>query len=134
MCRQDECFADLTAVPDALSTAAALRSQIQATTGVTASIGLGANRMLARLATRRAKPNGLVCMSLDEGRKMLRQEAVSSLPGVGRSTVAKLEAIGVTTCAQLLEADRGRLQATLGPKIVRRPLSAEGPPDPATQS
>ena len=55
----DEAFMDVTGLGDPELMAGELRAKIQAETGCTASAGIGPNMLLARLATKRAKPNGL---------------------------------------------------------------------------
>ena len=111
----DECYADLTALPDPEAAAAGLRATIRERTGCPASIGLGPNRLLAQLATKRAKPDGLMRIELAEGRAWLREEPVERLPGCGRTFVSKLSAIGVVTCADLLSADVVKVQGAIGP-------------------
>ena len=54
----DEAFMDVTGLGDPEAIAGKLRAQIEADTGCTASAGIGPNMLLARLATKRAKPNG----------------------------------------------------------------------------
>lgn len=54
----DEAFIDVTGLGDPEAIARQLRAQIEAETGCTASAGIGPNMLLARLATKRAKPNG----------------------------------------------------------------------------
>ena len=61
-------------------------------------VGLGPNRLLARLATKRAKPDGLHAIhSVPDGAALIASEPVTALPGIGRAISAKLQAIGVGT-------------------------------------
>ena len=55
----DEAFLDVTALGDATGIAEAIRGAIEDSTGCTASAGIASNMLLARLATKRAKPNGV---------------------------------------------------------------------------
>ena len=119
----DECFADLTACADPDQACRELRAAIFAKTGCTASIGLGPNRLLARLATKRAKPDGQFRLSLVEGRAMLRDQPVNELPGVGYSAVQKLESVGVRTCGDVLKAGHGKLEPVLGPRVAANVLA-----------
>ena len=114
----DECYADLTHVPEPEAALAGLRTTIREQTGCNASIGVGPNRLLARIATKRAKPDGLVRLSLGEARAMLREMPVGELPGLGRDKAAKLDAIGVATCGDLLDVDAGRCRDALGVKVA----------------
>ena len=114
----DECYADFSALESPEATAATLRETIRTQTGCVASIGIGPNRLLARLATKRAKPDGLHALhSVAEGRTLLAGESVRELPGVGYQIAQKLEAIGVRTCGELRAADFGRIRDALGPKV-----------------
>ena len=81
--------------------ASQLRAAIARATGCTASVGIGPNRLLARLATRHAKPDGQHAIGRDEAAGRLADEEVGSLPGVGSDKRRKLHALGVETCALL---------------------------------
>ena len=81
--------------------------------------GLGPNRLLARLATKRAKPDGLHAIrSVSAGAALIAAEPVSTLPGVGAKLSAKLRGIGITTCAELRSAPPSRLAAGVGAKVA----------------
>jgi hypothetical protein len=67
----DEAFLDVTGLGDPVAIAAELRRQIRAATGCAASCGVGPNMLLARLATRRAKPDGLYAIGAAEARVLL---------------------------------------------------------------
>lgn len=114
----DECYCDLTHAPgEPEQLAASLRAAIAAGTGCNASIGIGPNRLLARLATKRAKPDGLVRIhSVAEGAAELRDVPIGELPGVGRKHAASIAAMDVHTCGELRECEPSRLRAVLGPR------------------
>lgn len=59
----DEAFLDVTGLGDAVELARKLRADIRGATGCAASCGVGPSMLLARLATKRAKPDGLVAIS-----------------------------------------------------------------------
>lgn len=84
-----------------------IRAKILDRTKCVASVGIGPNVLLARLATRRAKPDNVFRILREEGQAFVSQLPVSSLPGVGRKLTRKLEAMGVNkggTCAHLYAA------------------------------
>ena len=120
----DECYADVTHLVHAASSsdeegarivAERLRSNILAATGgCPASIGSAESCLLARVATRLAKPDGHRHLSPDEARSELARQPVDSLPGVGRKTREKLESIGVETCDDLLRTSVTRVREALG--------------------
>jgi DNA repair protein REV1 len=97
--------------------AARLRQNIeQLTGGCTASIGIGSNRLLARLATKEAKPDGVSFLRWEQRQQYLDPLAVRELPGVGRKQSAKLEAMGVRDCRDLRLQPLSALQAACGRK------------------
>lgn len=63
--------------------------------------GIGPNMLLARLATKQAKPNGQMLVSPDQARQLLGDLEVGELPGVGWSLTAKLAEMGITRCRQV---------------------------------
>ncbi|XP_043105477.1 DNA repair protein REV1 isoform X2 [Puntigrus tetrazona] len=105
---------ELGVTPDDL--ARAIREDIQEKTGCSASIGMGSNILLARMATRKAKPNGQYFLRSEEVDDFIRDQPVSSLPGVGRSMSSKLTSLGVSTCSDLQQLSISRLQKEFGPR------------------
>jgi len=85
--------------------------------GVTVSIGLAPNRLLAKLAAGRDKPRGF-CVIGAESRALLAGEPVRLLPGIGPAFARKLEALGITRL--------GHLQALDDREAIRR-LGEDGP-------
>uniref|UniRef100_A0A8C1L4X6 DNA repair protein REV1 n=1 Tax=Cyprinus carpio TaxID=7962 RepID=A0A8C1L4X6_CYPCA len=100
--------------PDDL--AQAIREDIKEKTGCSASVGMGSNILLARMATRKAKPNGQYFLRSEEVDDFIRDQPVSSLPGVGRSMSSKLTSLGVSTCGDLQQLSISRLQKEFGPR------------------
>uniref|UniRef100_A0A8C1GRI1 DNA repair protein REV1 n=1 Tax=Cyprinus carpio TaxID=7962 RepID=A0A8C1GRI1_CYPCA len=96
--------------------ARAIREDIKEKTGCTASVGMGSNILLARMATRKAKPNGQYFLRSEEVDDFIRGQPVSSLPGVGRSMSSKLTSLGVSTCGDLQQLSISRLQREFGPR------------------
>jgi DNA polymerase-4 len=86
--------------------------------GVTVSIGLAPNRLLAKLAAERDKPRGFAVIGADEAAAWLAPQPVSVLPGVGPAMARRLAAAGFTTLGQL---------AALSAQEAAARLGAEGP-------
>ncbi|XP_067265079.1 DNA repair protein REV1 [Chanodichthys erythropterus] len=105
---------ELGVTPDDL--ARAIREDIKEKTGCSASVGMGSNILLARMATRKAKPNGQYFLQSEEVDDFIRDQPVSSLPGVGRSMSSKLTSLGVSTCGDLQQLSMSRLQREFGPR------------------
>ncbi|XP_051060416.1 DNA repair protein REV1 isoform X3 [Phodopus roborovskii] len=117
----DEALMDITDIlaetrltPDEF--ASALRMEIKDKTKCTASVGIGSNILLARMATRKAKPDGQYHLQPDEVDDFIRGQLVTSLPGVGRSMESKLASLGIKTCGDLQYMAMAKLQKEFGPK------------------
>jgi DNA polymerase IV len=101
---------------------ARLARRVEAEIGVTISIGLGPNRLLAKLAAERGKPRGFAVLG-SEAATLLAPELVGMLPGVGAVAVARLSAMGITRIGQLQALDDSTARRRLGedgPSLVRR--------------
>ncbi|KAG5833232.1 hypothetical protein ANANG_G00273740 [Anguilla anguilla] len=107
-------LAELGVAPDEL--ASAIRTDVRERTGCSASVGMGSNILLARMATRKAKPNGQYYLKPEEVDDFIREQPVTSLPGVGRSMGCKLTSLGVRTCGELQQLSLSRLQKEFGPR------------------
>jgi DNA repair protein REV1 len=130
----DEAFLDITGLGDPETIAASIRNDIFKATQCTASAGIGPNILLARIATRKAKPNGVFnlltnCCDRNAGGggggttavataaavlPFLAELSVEDLPGVGWSTKRKLEELGITTIADIHSSSKSTLQSQLG--------------------
>ncbi|XP_054018807.1 DNA repair protein REV1 isoform X3 [Dryobates pubescens] len=117
----DEALVDITEIltetrltPDELANV--IRTEIKAQTKCTASVGMGSNILLARMATRKAKPDGQYHLKPEEVDDFIRGQLVTSLPGVGRTMESKLASLGIKTCGDLQCASMSKLQKEFGPK------------------
>ncbi|WP_046507528.1 DNA polymerase IV, partial [Streptomyces odonnellii] len=116
----DEAFVDLEAGGSAHDTASAraagerLRADIRAVTGLTGSVGLAGSKMLAKIGSEQAKPDGLVVIEPGTERELLGPMPVRTLPGVGPATGEHLRRAGMTTVAELAEAGEDELVRLLG--------------------
>lgn len=101
----------------AVCVAEQIRSDIRAATGCEVSIGISHNILLARLATRKAKPGGVFHLTQEKSKELIAELDVASLPSVGYSMKNKLQdAFGTSNCGELLCQSRQRLRGVLGPK------------------
>ncbi|XP_039570090.1 DNA repair protein REV1 isoform X5 [Passer montanus] len=117
----DEALVDITDIltetrltPDEFANA--IRTEIKDQTKCTASVGMGSNILLARMATRKAKPDGQYHLKPEEVDDFIRGQLVTSLPGVGRTMESKLASLGIKTCGDLQCASMSKLQKEFGPK------------------
>ncbi|XP_075857146.1 DNA repair protein REV1 isoform X1 [Microcebus murinus] len=96
--------------------ASAVRMEIKDQTKCAASVGIGSNILLARMATRKAKPDGQYHLKPEEVDDFIRGQLVTNLPGVGRSMESKLTSLGIKTCGDLQYMTMAKLQKEFGPK------------------
>ena len=92
--------------------------EVERSVGVTVSIGLAPNRLLAKIAVERNKPRGFAVIGAAEAAALLAPELVGLLPGVGPALVRKLAGHGITRL--------GHLQALSDRDALRR-LGEDGP-------
>jgi DNA polymerase IV len=104
----DEAFLDVTdsvaLLGDEVTIARWIKNQILETTSLTASVGVASNKLIAKIASDLAKPDGLTVVTPDRVHEVLDPLSVRRLPGLGRKTGAKVEARGIQTFAQLRSA------------------------------
>ncbi|MEV3861303.1 DNA polymerase IV [Streptomyces sp. NPDC050095] len=116
----DEAFVDLEAGEVAWDQASAeavgrkLRADIRRVTGLTGSVGLAVSKMLAKIASEEAKPDGLVLIPPGTERELIGPRSVRILPGVGPATGDHLRRAGILTVAEIAEAGEDELVRLLG--------------------
>lgn len=91
-----------------------LKARIREETGLTASIGIGSNKLIAKIASDLQKPDGLVVVPPGEEASTLAPLPVRALQGVGNRTEALLVGLGIHTVGQLARANRAVLTIHLG--------------------
>jgi DNA polymerase-4 len=104
----DEAFLDVTGSQQlwggALEIALRVKRRIRELTGLTASVGVAPNKLVAKIASELEKPDGLVVVSAPRVRAVLDPLSVRKLPGLGRKTGEKVEAAGIRTLGELRSA------------------------------
>ncbi|KAJ0038248.1 hypothetical protein Pint_23737 [Pistacia integerrima] len=114
----DEAFLDVTylEVEDPEILASKIRKEIFETTGCTASTGIAGNMLMARLATRTAKPNGQCYIPPQRVDEYLHHLPIKALPGIGHVLEEKLRKQNIRTCGQLRRISKDSLQKDFGVK------------------
>lgn len=107
-------------------TLAHLQREIEIDVGLTVSIGLSANRFLAKVASEADKPRGFGVIGKAEAREYLATRSVSVLPGVGPVAARALGAMGCATVGDIATADPAELTRRLGPHGLRLVRLAKG--------
>jgi len=98
---------------------ARIAAEVEAHVGITVSIGLSANKFLAKLASEQQKPRGYSVIGTGEARSFLAGLSIAKINGVGAATAARLEAAGMHTIADVQARSEMELTALLG-KFGRR--------------
>ena len=117
----DEAYVDLAAgdldVSDSaalLGVAAEVRARVTRATGLTASVGLGSSKFMAKLASELAKPDGVYLVEPGTEVERIAPLAVRAIPGVGPVTAEKLDRLGIQTVADLRRASANELRREVG--------------------
>ncbi len=114
----DEAYLDVSALdsglPSATATGMAIRAAIREETGLTASAGVAPNKFLAKIASDWNKPDGLCVIRPHQAEAFLAPLRVGRLPGVGKVTEARLNALGISTIADVRLHSRAELAMQFG--------------------
>jgi DNA polymerase-4 len=114
----DEAYLDVTGSRllkgDAEAIARDIKRRILATTGLTASVGVAPNRLIAKIASDLQKPDGLAVVTVDRVHEVLDPLPVRRLPGLGRKKGEEVAAAGIATLGALRRADERRLRPLFG--------------------
>ncbi len=113
----DEFYIDLTGMQkffNPLQWTIDLRQQIMDETKLPISFGLASNKMMAKMATDEAKPNGYLQVPFGKEKEFLAPMPVSKIPGVGDHTYAVLKAMNIITIKDISEKTKEELEEKLG--------------------
>ena len=126
----DEAFLDVSdkvgTWPEAETLARQIKQEIKDKEGLTASIGAGPNKLVAKIASDFQKPDGLTIVREEEVEKFLEPLSVRKLLWVGRKTEAKLKELGVNTIGDLACCDPSALTSMFGVMGLQMHLMAKG--------
>jgi DNA polymerase-4 len=126
----DEAFLDVThsqaALGPASEIAAEIKRRIVQRTGLTASVGVAPNKLVAKIASDLRKPDGLVIVPADEVTALLDPLSVRKLFGIGNKTAPLLEGAGILTLRHLRLADDDELKRVFGRYVAQMQARAAG--------
>jgi nucleotidyltransferase/DNA polymerase involved in DNA repair len=100
--------------PEAL--ARRIQRRVLERTELWCTVGIGDNKLQAKLASEAGKPAGVFRLTSDRWREWMDGRAVDALWGIGTKTARKLSGLGIRTVGELAGADAGELAAALGPR------------------
>jgi DNA polymerase-4 len=115
----DEAYLDLEGLFSPRTAMRRLLAEISAKVGIVCSVGIGPNKLVAKVASDAEKPAGFVVLTRDEACARFGSEPPSLVPGIGPKTAARLSEMGLTTLAALGAAPEQRLIERFGPNLGR---------------
>ncbi len=104
----------------------ALRDAVRQDTGLACTVGIGPNRMLAKLASDQAKPRGLMEVRAGWEEGFLAGLPLRALPGVGPKTADRWRALGLEQVAEIQRMELAALEQLIGPEAKFLKLRAHG--------
>jgi DNA polymerase-4 len=133
----DEAYLDVTASQQLLGEppviARRIKDRIRARTGLTASVGVAPNKLVAKIASDLDKPDGLTVVPQERIRAVLDPLSVRRLPGLGRKLGERVEAAGLRTLGELRTAADAVLWPLFGRDTARMRDRAAGVDDRPVQ-
>ncbi len=127
----DEIYIDLTDVPGVQETvghdpfggvravAQEIRNNVKRATGLSCSVGVTPNKLLAKIASELDKPDGLTVLTLEDLPRRVWPMPVRRINGIGPKAGAKLEVLGLRTIGELAACERGLLNEHFGRSTAR---------------
>lgn len=125
----DEAYLDLSGMAgrgQPLELGRAIKAGVQERTGLTASVGLGPNKLVAKIASDKSKPDGLLHIAPEQVQEILDPLAATALWGIGPRTYDNLQRTGIKTVRDLRLAPAGVLQAVFGRYAAQYQAMAAG--------
>lgn len=108
----------------AVNIAYQIKARIRHSFGITCSIGIAPNKLLAKLASDMQKPDGLTVIEPDNVTRVLERMPIKELCGIGRKMERHLNMMSIYTCGELGRCDEARLTRKFG--IIGKRLKEMG--------
>jgi DNA polymerase V len=122
----DECFADLTGIPELETLGHSIRNRVRQWTQITTCVGIGHSKVQAKLANHLAKKNkdwngvcNLVDIPATELDTLLGTVKAAEIWGIGRKLSVHLQGMGIHTALQLRDAEQGTIRKRFGVVVER---------------
>jgi DNA polymerase-4 len=119
----DEGYLDLTGMVAPRAAMRRLVEAIRAQTGLGASVGIGPNKLVAKVASDAEKPRGFVVLSREDACERFAEASPGLVPGIGPKTVERLAAMDIRTLGRLAATPEDTLRARFGPNHGRELLA-----------
>ncbi len=115
----DEAYLDVGGLYSPRAAMRRLVAEIRAATGLTCSVGLGPNKLVAKVASDAEKPAGFVVLSRAQACARFGGAPPGLIPGIGPKTAARLSELGLNTLAAVASAPQELLVGRFGPNLGR---------------
>ena len=115
----DEGYLDLSGMVAPRAAMRRLVEAIRVQTGLGASVGIGPNKLVAKVASDAEKPRGFVVLSREEACERFGEASPGLVPGIGPKTVERLAAMDIRTLGRLAATPEDALRARFGPNHGR---------------
>src|SRR5829696_5456325 len=112
----DEAYLDLTGIDRPKAAARLVKAAVREKTGLVCSIGIGPNKLVAKVASDAEKPDGFCVLSQEMARERFADASPGLIPGIGPRTVERLDALEIRSLAELAAAPEQALGNTFGPR------------------
>jgi DNA polymerase IV len=113
----DEAYLDLSGLPAPHAEMRRLVHQVTKQTGLHCSIGIGPNKLVAKVASDAEKPRGFVILSSEQARERFAHSPCGLIPGIGPKTAERLQRSRLDTLAKLAAAPPEQLAAQFGARF-----------------
>jgi DNA polymerase-4 len=113
----DEAYIDLTGMPAPHAAMRRIVAEIERSTGLSCSVGIGPSKLVAKVASDAEKPRGFVVLSMEQARARFASAPPGLVPGIGPKTAERLRSLGIDTLSKLEAAPTPGLMKAFGPRL-----------------
>jgi DNA polymerase-4 len=113
----DEAYLDLTPFERPKAAAREIKDAVREQTGLSCSIGIGPNKLVAKVASDADKPDGFTVLSKEMARERFADASPGLIPGIGPKTVERLRTKGITTLKALADTPDDTLAEWFGTRL-----------------
>jgi DNA polymerase-4 len=114
----DEAYLELTGLPAPRAGMRRIVGEIRETTGLSASVGIGPNKLVAKVASDAEKPGGFLVLTREQACARFAESPCDLIPGIGPKTAERLRALDVATIGQLAGATDELLATGFGARAA----------------
>jgi DNA polymerase-4 len=114
----DEAYLELTGLPAPRAAMRRIQLEIERATGLTSSVGIGPNKLVAKVASDAEKPHGFVVLTREQACARFAEARCGLVPGIGPKTAERLRGLGIETLGRLASVPLEELAARFGSRFA----------------